>query len=357
MFKSQRWIAVVGGALTLVAAGQSPAPTAPAPAAPAPTAPAPTAPAAGQPAKVPEVPDQAMKEEDLGRLIEAEQPALEARLARIEAEVAAQAKDAPEWFKEWAGRYYTGDGMGMNVIIDLAPKAGLTYIWRGCTGLYDANHGDVVESFPGGIKVKLAIRPAASRYRFMSETLYFVRWGPRRYLVPGSQMMKLVNNYNEGGYSRERMRNIPRRIESDGDYVPRLEPEPEGVPELPPEFSKLLLTKPLALSVTKVTAEPVHTVTGAVECLGAEIEFSGGQEIGVAKGMTFHWGSLLGRGTIFITRVDAKTCTGRFMAFGHAEELRTPPVGAVVRLPEPPLELPGQPKQPGQPGLGAPAGK
>jgi hypothetical protein len=45
----------------------------------------------------------------------------------------------------WAGRYYYGDGLGVNVALSLAPKSGFAFTWNGCLGLYDLNYGDVVE--------------------------------------------------------------------------------------------------------------------------------------------------------------------------------------------------------------------
>src|SRR5262245_43325767 len=63
----------------------------------------------------------------------------EAQRTAILAEVATLADHA------WAGKYYAGDGMGENVSLALAPRAGFVFEWHGCLGLYDRNFGAVEE--------------------------------------------------------------------------------------------------------------------------------------------------------------------------------------------------------------------
>src|SRR5687767_13739491 len=43
----------------------------------------------------------------------------------------------------WAGEYYYGDGLGVNVRLLLTPQSGFVFQWRGCLGVYDRNHGAV----------------------------------------------------------------------------------------------------------------------------------------------------------------------------------------------------------------------
>jgi hypothetical protein len=44
---------------------------------------------------------------------------------------------------EWAGEYYFGDGLGVNVRALIAPQGGFIFSWTGCLGLYDVNFGSV----------------------------------------------------------------------------------------------------------------------------------------------------------------------------------------------------------------------
>ena len=53
----------------------------------------------------------------------------------------------------WAGQYYFGDGLGANVSLWLAPKAGFLYQWHGCLGLYDRNYGAIAEGQDGTIRL------------------------------------------------------------------------------------------------------------------------------------------------------------------------------------------------------------
>ncbi|MCE9592957.1 MAG: hypothetical protein K8S98_02085 [Planctomycetes bacterium] len=61
------------------------------------------------------------------------------RRERIRAEIA-ELGDHP-----WAGEYYFGDGLGVNVRVVLAPISGYVFDWHGCMGCYDRNWGAVRE--------------------------------------------------------------------------------------------------------------------------------------------------------------------------------------------------------------------
>jgi len=151
-------------------------------------------------------------------------PEIEAREIRITEEIKKLPKsELPEnhWAKEWAGDYYVGDILGMNVSIMLAPKAGITYTWHGSVGLYDGNYGDIKEvidfnndGHPDGLKINWALHPTTG-YDFDSENYYFIKWVEpnrpriRRYLVPEEQMMEMVNDYNKGGFARDAMYSAP----------------------------------------------------------------------------------------------------------------------------------------------------
>src|SRR5437764_903929 len=44
---------------------------------------------------------------------------------------------------EWAGTYFEGDGLGVNIALQIAPDGGVSETWHGCLGPYGANQGDV----------------------------------------------------------------------------------------------------------------------------------------------------------------------------------------------------------------------
>jgi hypothetical protein len=277
-----------------------------------------------------------------------EEPRIEERSKRIEQELKelgdrSQLK-SDDWAKEWAGTYYTGDGLGMNAVIRIAPKGGVAYTWHGCMGLYDANHGDIVETFPDGLRVKLVIPPDLSTYEFMSERLYFVKWGDRRYLVPEAQMQKLVNNYNEGGFAREEMYSIPRRIVGENWHART--PVPPGKPELPARYAKLLLGNPVTIKITAVKKHQPRTVTGPVKLAEFELDLDAGTDKGVFVGMEIPYRSGLSFGQVEVESAAEHTSKGRLRVFygetGAPGEIKA---GDTLRLGATEPEVPPEPNQ------------
>ncbi len=231
-----------------------------------------------------------------------------------------------DWAKEWAGEYYDGDGLGRNFRIVLAPKSGIACANHGCMGFYGGDHGDIVEALPDGLRVKPIL--GSDNYGMLDARLYFVRWGERRYLVPESSMLTLVNNCNEGGFARDAMYFIPR-LHNKNDPFHRHEAAPAGRPELPTQYAKLLREKPISLKVSKVTPLETRGVTTGVQGFFCTIEFEGGAEQGVYKGLEFWYGknSLTATtGKVIINRVDGKTCTGELRAFGGKDQTFSSPI-------------------------------
>lgn len=274
----------------------------------------------------------------LQALIEQERPAIEAREQRIADELAHPDPDlegADSWAHEWAGRYYTGDGLGMNVMVCVAPHSGVTYTWHGCMGLYDANHGDIVEEYPDGLRVKLAIDPGASRYQFFSERLYFVRWGDRRYLVPQTKMLNLVNNYNGGSFTRASLFDIPLKFERREDIrVHHQAAPPPGRPELPDAYARLVLDQSVRFTITDVKTLPPRGVTRNVLVSESRVVIDGGRDRNVFVGMSINYREGLTFGMIAIESVGETTAEGTIRIFGSSpEQLKPPSPGTVLRLP------------------------
>lgn len=181
----------------------------------------------------------------LSRTTTRQTDALYERVQEIVSELERPFVDAPLWAAEWAGTYNTLVEQSMSIRIRLAPNSGVAYTKVGCSGVYDANYGEVVESFHGGIKVKLAFDENATSRPFMSSTLYFVQWDDRHFLVPESQMQRVVNNYNAGGLTRLEMSGIPLKQNSDDYPDDHLQYAPNGFrpkskPQLPERWAKLL---------------------------------------------------------------------------------------------------------------------
>jgi hypothetical protein len=86
------------------------------------------------------------------------------------------------------GKYYFGDGLGVNCYLELGNDGQFTFRWSGCLGEYDRNSG------PWGLTDGLVIlKPSQSNVREgfqgTATRLYPVRWGGRLYLVSDDEMI------------------------------------------------------------------------------------------------------------------------------------------------------------------------
>lgn len=169
---------------------------------------------------------------------------IEARRAEINRELASLATGSAlppgHWAHEWAGRYSLS-----NMSLCISPEAGAVYTWYGCFGLEDGNLGCATGTFDSnhdgiadGLEVTWAlVRP--SGFGFDSKRLYFVRWDGaegsqgRRYLVPESKMIDVVNDFNRGW----ELMSAPLR-DDDRDWYGRS--QVVGAPTLPARWAEHL---------------------------------------------------------------------------------------------------------------------
>lgn len=270
--------------------------------------------------------------EKFADLLKKEEKRIDDRMTRIREELADLEKATPQdekWAKEWAGTYYVGDGLGQNVVIVLAPRGGIAYQNHGCLGLYDGDWGEIVGTYKDGLRFRLAIgREGGS---FLSERVYFVRWGDRKYLVPGSKMFDFVNNYNVGGFRYESLFGIPMLQDPNGRSRRFSDAPPSEHPELPAAFAALLRDEPISLKVKSVgPADPKQTRGTMYDALNT-IELEGGSTSGVFVGMEFPYPletlSTSG-GDLTITHTEADTCTATFS--GSVGESKPPAIGEIL---------------------------
>lgn len=176
----------------------------------------------------------------------------------------------------WAGSYYYGDGLGVNVELDLAPKSGFAFTWNGCLGLYDMNYGDVVES---GRTIRLVPQLPNERKPFegIAPDLLPVIWGDRHYLIPTNEVVKFANAINAGFEPREG---------SWGMFLLKREDVSKsatGSPSLPLEYSEYLLKHPIDGEIfsikNSITKESERRTTVTLNVGAAQ---------GVKKGMEFY---------------------------------------------------------------------
>jgi hypothetical protein len=157
----------------------------------------------------------------------------------------------------WAAEYYRGDGLGANITMSLAPQSGVAAVWTGCMGLYGSNEGRIQEQ-PDGRLVFRFNQANEDGFGGFPDEVVPVRWGTRRYLVPGSRMLDFVNAINHGDEPRGRVHG--QFLLARGD-----EAKPAtGVPALPTRFLQAIRHKALDVGVLKV--EPIPDKHGHGFC-------------------------------------------------------------------------------------------
>ncbi len=149
---------------------------------------------------------------------------------------------------DWAGEYYFGDGLGVNVSLASAPEGGFVFSWQGCLGLYDLNYGDV--SFSDG-KINLLPKYPNTRNGFegMATELLPVHWGERHYLIPADHVVEFTNAINAGTepsslFGGRSGRFLLRR----GDEKKTV----NGQPSIPDQYLAYLLPEPIKSKISSV---------------------------------------------------------------------------------------------------------
>jgi hypothetical protein len=249
-------------------------------------------------------------------------------LNRIADELAALDRNTlpdTDWAKEWAGIYRSGGWGGATIYV--APKAGIATFSSYCEGDEAGKCADIVEALPDGLKLKLADDPLREYHTYnyyISQRMYFVKWAGRHFLLSDSNIIAFVNEYNQGGGSRETMSGIPELDRSDKYVVWPNPTKTRGKPELPPQYAKLLREAPITLKVTSVA--PLKIATG-IRAGAYEIQFEGGQDQGAYVGLEFSGAAW---GVIELTKVDAKTSQGTVTTWSPDQDIKLPQVGGVL---------------------------
>lgn len=87
----------------------------------------------------------------------------------------------------WAGKYYFGDGLGVNSHLTIAPKSGFVFEWHGCLGCYDRNWGEVQER-DGALHLDFHFPNGQADYSGCAPVLVPLDQDEKRYLVEPSQL-------------------------------------------------------------------------------------------------------------------------------------------------------------------------
>jgi hypothetical protein len=194
------------------------------------------------------------------------------RSDKIRAEIASLGID-----HAWAGSYYQGDGLGMNVMLRIAPTAGFVFEWRGCMGLSDRNFGTVKEA-DGRIALSFQFPNKRVGLSGLAPEFIPIRWGDRRYLVALDQIESFCADTNSG--------DEPRRT-AQGQYLMRDDDQARsasGLPSVPAKYSKLLLKAPVQAKVIEVLdswkEDPTTFMT--------RVKIDAGSEQGLVEGVRLY---------------------------------------------------------------------
>ena len=222
-------------------------------------------------------------------------PAFVEQVKTMSERIRAEASTQPA--HPFAGQYFQGDGLGVNLTLDIGPSGAYTLSWHGCLGLYHLEHGTA--AFEGSA-VRLRPAPGTPKNDFrVDRELTRVPWGKRTYLLAGSDMASFVEWINKD-YEPRRAPHGSFYLRDGDEALPA-----EGDPELPADFKERL--HPLA--------------TAAVLSVGAERAVGANDPNYVARTVTLDIGANRGvtddtifRPTdgrplkFFVVRVARETC-------------------------------------------------
>lgn len=185
----------------------------------------------------------------------------------------------------WAGEYYEGDGLGVNISFLVAPGAGYIYDFRSDVGPVDRNYGAV--TFKDG-KLHLSFTLDNKRERHgIAEEYLPVSWGERRYLIPPDRIEAFCNDVNSGTEPRAARESMwmpgGAHLVRRGDRQKAV----EGFPDLPAEYRALLLQKPIESEVIGITSSTARTSASDI-FRDYIVRVRGGEEEGLAPGMHFY---------------------------------------------------------------------
>ena len=181
----------------------------------------------------------------------------------------------------WAGEYYAGDGLGMNVYLSLAPKAGYVYEWHGCMGLYDRDYG-AVEEKEGRLHLSFTFEHHQSEFFGIAEELVPVSWGERRYLVSARGFIDFCNEINAGSEPRKGVHGMTLLCRGDEQK------KATGLPSVPKAFEPYLLSKPIETEIIAIGDTTKSSKESAVREIRIRVTVKYGSKAGLLSGMKLY---------------------------------------------------------------------
>jgi hypothetical protein len=181
----------------------------------------------------------------------------------------------------WAGEYYEGDGLGVNVYLSIAPQAGYVFEWHGCLGLYDRNFGAVGVK-EGKLHLTFTFPNERKGFQGIAEELIPIAWGDRSYLIPAGDVVGFCNEVNDGSEPRNGLHGYYLLRKGDGAK------NVTGLPAVPKEFEPYLLKRPIETEIVGV--EKVRSASEKGEVVRADVNVTvrHGKKTGLLPGMKLY---------------------------------------------------------------------
>jgi len=219
---------------------------------------------------------------------------------------------------EWAGQYYYGDGLGINVALSVAPESGFVFSWHGCLGLYDLNYGNV--RFENGLlELIFSYRNERRGFAGIAPELYPVRWGDRHYLIPSDGIIEFCNAVNAGIEPCSLF--CACFLLRNGD----VDKQAEGRPEVPAEFLQYLLPDPLRADI--ISVEKSHIVkdrkVAGLKYRVSTLALGAGKAEGMLLGLELHSYDPPNAETAEVIEIQEHTSKARIVQVGTEGEKPT----------------------------------
>ncbi len=145
--------------------------------------------------------------------------------------------DAESGSEEWAGDYRSFDGPTITTYLAWSSTSGFISWWENCSRpwLSRVNYGSA-ELRNGSLKIIPQLAESVAGSFMPPSELVPVRWGAQHFLIPSDRLIKFAYAVNSGSMSE-----IESFLMKTEDY----EKERKGMPNLPPEYTRLLRMKPI----------------------------------------------------------------------------------------------------------------
>jgi len=164
--------------------------------------------------------------------------------------------------------------------LTIAPKSGFAFTWHGCLGLYDQNHGNVIEN-DGQIKLTFAFENKEEGFAGCPGELTPIHWGERIYLIPSKGLIAFCNDINSRREPRTGIHGSFFLRDNDWDK------KVDGMkPELPEKYQPYLLEHPVDAKITEIVE--IRQSPDNKNVMIATVRIDKGKKDGLLPGMKLH---------------------------------------------------------------------